>query len=140
MSMENESSFCRWLLAGKLVFLLFHVAAAQQADSRPHRSVELPRHLTSTPQPMPEQLKLPNVPKTARDVRCFRSFTAKSAMTDVVRKCGVPDEHQGSGIYIFLYDMNDGSVVVIGTADLERLLYVTRAASTGTKSLLRKNQ
>jgi hypothetical protein len=60
-------------------------------------------------------------------------------MTDVVRKCGVPDEHQGSGIYIFLYDMNDGSVVVIGTADLKGLLYITQATHKGPKSLLRKN-
>jgi hypothetical protein len=122
-----------------MVLFLFYVAAAQQADSRPHRSVELPRPLTSTPQPMPEQLKVPNAPKTARDVRCFRTFTAKSAMTDVVRKCGVPDEHQGSGIYIFLYDMNDGSVVVIGTADLKRLLYITQATNKRPKPLLRKN-
>lgn len=138
--MENGVTFCRRVLAGGLVLLLFHFASAQQPESRPQSNVELPRHLTNTPQPMPEQLKLPNTPKTARDVRCFRSFTENSAMTDVVRKCGIPDEHQGSGIYIFLYDMDDGSVVVIGTADLKLLLYVTHATNRGTKSLLRKSR
>jgi len=59
-------------------------------------------------------------------------------MKDVVRKCGIPDEHQGSGIYIFLYDMNDGSVVVIGTADLDHLMYVDHIDKRGSGSLLRE--
>jgi PBP1b-binding outer membrane lipoprotein LpoB len=42
-------------------------------------------------QPMPEQFKMPNVPKTARQASCFASFKKDSTMLDVVRKCGVPD-------------------------------------------------
>jgi hypothetical protein len=57
-------------------------------------------------------------------------------MTDVVWKCGIPDEHQGSGIYIFLYDMADGSVVVIGTADLKKLMYINQITDRGSHSLL----
>jgi hypothetical protein len=92
---------------------------------KPHRSVKgLPRYMTDIPQSIPEQIKLPNAPKTTRNADCFRSFTNNSAMIDVVRKCGIPDEHQGSGIYIFLYDMDDGSLVAIGTADLKKLLYM----------------
>jgi len=42
-------------------------------------------------------------------------------MLDVVRKCGVPHKHAGSGIYIFVYYMNDCSTVTVGTPDLKRL-------------------
>jgi hypothetical protein len=59
-------------------------------------------------------------------------------MIDVVRKCGTPDDHQGSGIYIFLYDMDDGSLVVVGTGDLKRLLYMNHIASSRSSSLLAK--
>jgi len=72
-------------------------------------------------QPIPEQLKIPDAPKTARQVSCFRSFNRNSRMIDVVRKCGVPDEHTGSGVYIFGYYMTDCSTVSIGTADLQHL-------------------
>jgi hypothetical protein len=66
-------------------------------------------------QPIPEQLKIPNAPKTAREVSCFVSLNKKSAMADVVSKCGVPDRHLGSGVYIFVYYMNDCSTVSIST-------------------------
>jgi hypothetical protein len=61
-------------------------------------------------------------------------------MTDVVKKCGIPDEHQGSGIYIFLYNMDDGSLVAVGTADLKRLLYITHIENARSTSLLPKDQ
>jgi hypothetical protein len=72
-------------------------------------------------QPMPEQFKIPDAPKTARQVSCFASFKKDSTMLDVVRKCGIPDQHAGSGIYIFVYYMDDCSTVTIGTPDLKRL-------------------
>lgn len=62
-------------------------------------------------QPMPEQLRIPDAPKTARQVSCFASFKEDSTMLDVVRKCGIPDRHTGSGIYIFVYYMDDCSTV-----------------------------
>ncbi len=71
-------------------------------------------------QPMPEQFNSPETPKTAREVSCFTSFKTNSTMTDVVRKCGMPDQHAGSGIYIFVYYMNDCSRVTISTPDLKR--------------------
>ncbi len=65
---------------------------------RSHRTVQLPRYMTDIPQPIPEQIKPQDAPNTARNIECFRSFTHESSMIDVVRKCGIPDEHQGSGI------------------------------------------
>ena len=72
-------------------------------------------------QPMPEQFKVPEAPKTARQVSCFASFKKNSTMLDVVRKCGIPDQHAGSGIYIFVYYMNDCSTVTVSSPDLSRL-------------------
>jgi hypothetical protein len=72
-------------------------------------------------QPMPEQFYITDYPKTARQVSCFTSFKKNSTMFDVVRKCGIPDRHAGSGIYIFAYYMNDCSTVTVGTPDLRQL-------------------
>jgi len=113
------------------------VSENAQIQSKPRRTVKgLPRYMTDSPQPIPEQIQLADAPKTARDVSCFASFTTTSSMQDIVRKCGIPDEHQGSGIFIFLYDMNDGSVVAIGTADLRQLMYVNQITAHGGRSLL----
>jgi hypothetical protein len=70
---------------------------------------------------MPEQFKIPDAPKTARQVSCYTSFEKASTMLDVVRKCGMPDQHTGSGIYIFVYYLNDSSTVTVRTPDLKRL-------------------
>jgi Domain of unknown function (DUF6438) len=72
-------------------------------------------------QPMPEQFKIPNAPKTARHVSCFVAFKKDSTMLDVVKKCGIPDQHAGSAYYIFIYYMDDCSTVTVGTPDLKRL-------------------
>jgi len=72
-------------------------------------------------QPIPEQLKIPDAPKTARQVSCFTSFNKNSTMLDVIRKCGIPDKHMGSGVYIFVYYMTDCSTVSVSTPDLKRL-------------------
>ena len=93
-----------------------HVAAQEKIGEKCHA----PRDPFGN-QPMPEQFKIPDAPKTARQVTCFTSFEKASTMLDVVRKCGVPDQHTGSGIYIFIYYLNDCSTVTVGTPDLKRL-------------------
>lgn len=113
------------------------VGGNAQTESKPRRTVKgLPKYMTDIQQPIPPEIKLPEAPKTARDATCFASFSTTSSMTDVVRKCGIPDEHQGSGIYIFLYDMADGSIVVVGTADLKKLMYISHITDRGSHSLL----
>jgi RNA repair, ligase-Pnkp-associating, region of Hen1 len=44
-------------------------------------------------QPMPEQFKIPDAPKTARQASCFTSFEKASTMLDVARKCEIPEQH-----------------------------------------------
>lgn len=72
-------------------------------------------------QPMPPRFAIPNAPTTARNVSCFTSFKKDSKMLDVVRKCGIPDRHAGSGIYIFVYYVSDCSTVAVSTPDLKRI-------------------
>jgi len=83
-------------------------------------------------QPIPEQLKIPDTAKTARQVSCFTSFKKDSTMLEVVKKCGIPDKHVGSGVYIFVYYMNDCSTVSVSTPDLKRLAisYVKHGKTT----------
>jgi hypothetical protein len=129
------------VLVTSVVALLCVTSFAQQDASKPQRIVTgLPRYMTDIPQPIPDELEVAGAPSTARKVGCFRSFTHATTMVDVVRKCGIPDEHQGSGIYIFLYDMEDGSVVAIGTADLKRLFYINHIEANRTISLLPDKQ
>ena len=97
---------------------------------------DLPRYMTDIPQLIPEEIIVANAPKTTRSVEPFRSLTRAMTMVDVVRRCGVPDEHQGSGIYIFIYHLDDGSIVAVGTADLKRLIYVSHFEVSGKGSEL----
>ena len=90
----------------------------------------------SSSQPMPPEIMLPDAPKAARDIEAFRLLRKTMTMVDVVRKCGLPDEHQGSGIYIFVYCLRDGSMIYIGTADLKSLVYVQHVDKSGKSTPL----
>lgn len=90
----------------------------------------------SSSYPLPREIMLPDAPKTARDIAPFRSLRRTMAMVDVVRKCGLPDEHHGSGIYIFVYRLQDGSSVGIGTSNLKCLLYVRHVDKSGKSTPL----
>jgi hypothetical protein len=109
----------RKLHAVLTVFIFFsylQLAAQETVAERCHAP-----HVSFGNQPMPEQFKIPDAPKTARQISCFTSFKKDSTMLDVVKKCGIPDQHTGSGIWIFVYYMNDCSTVMVGTPDLKRL-------------------
>jgi len=98
----------------------------------------LPGYMRDQSQAIPAQLKVSNAPAKARRIEAFQSLTREMTMTDVVRRCGLPDEHQGSGIYIFIYHQEDGSMVAIGTPDLNRLMYIKHIKPTQeTVSLLK---
>jgi hypothetical protein len=85
-------------------------------------------------QPMPEQFYISDSPETARQVSCFTSFKKDATMFDVVSKCGIPDRHTGSGIYIFVYYMSDCSTVTVGTPDLKHV--GIRHAKNGKTTIL----
>jgi len=78
----------------------------------------------------------PNAPDNKRDINCFRSLTVKMSVNDVVEKCGRPDAELGSGLYIFVWHMPDGSSVSIGTPYLERIGPVRLTDTSGKTTVL----
>ena len=57
-------------------------------------------------------------------------------MLEVVGQCGEPDELGGSGINIFIYHLDDGSLVAVGATSMtEPLLYANHIATTGQTSV-----
>jgi hypothetical protein len=48
-----------------------------------------------------------------------------------VEKCGRSDEETGSGLYIFVWNLRDGSTVAIGTPYLERIDHITYTEPSG---------
>ena len=78
----------------------------------------------------------PNAPTKAPTVDCFRSLRPGVSVESVVQKCGRPDEELGSGIYIFVWHLADGSSVSIGTPYLDRIYDVAYSDSSGKHSSL----
>jgi hypothetical protein len=73
----------------------------------------------------------PNAPDKTLNIECFRSLTPEMSMYKVVQKCGRPDGEFGSGIYIFVWKLADGSSVSIGTPYLDRIGDVRIADASG---------
>jgi hypothetical protein len=98
----------------------------------------LPFYLTATASQNPALDKMfPNPPKTVRELACFRTFSKGTSMNDVVRHCGEPDELGGSGINIFVYHLDDGSLVAIGATGLKSpVLYANHIETLGTATAL----
>lgn len=58
-------------------------------------------------------------------------------MLEVVGQFGEPDELGGSGINIFIYHLDDGSLVAVGAIGaMAPLLYANHIATTGKTSSL----
>jgi|HubBroStandDraft_6_1064221.scaffolds.fasta_scaffold325321_2 hypothetical protein len=54
----------------------------------------------------------------------LRALHSPVAMADVEAILGPPQHDIGSGIYIFTYALDDGTVIRVGTADRQRVLYI----------------
>jgi hypothetical protein len=74
----------------------------------------------------------PNASVTARDLAAFRSLNRRMTMTEVVSRCGLPDELSGSGYYVFTYRLSDGSFVNLTAAGTDgRILYANHLDAKG---------
>lgn len=83
-----------------------------------------------TPQSIIQEM-FPHAHKKVENVDCFRSLTPQMSIYMAVEKCGRPDEEVGSGLYIFVYHLPDGSTVAMGTANLQRIDHITYKESSG---------
>jgi hypothetical protein len=72
-------------------------------------------------------------PPTAasRTLEAFKEIGPSMGLKDVEARLGPPDSDAGSGIYIYVYGLADGSEVRIGAAHPNKVLYVRH----GTNSL-----
>ena len=104
----------------------------------PSMLCKLPGYITATSgQSAALDAMFPKAPKTVRDLAHFRSLKRTMSMSEVVRQCGEPDELGGSGINIFIYHLDDGSLVAIGAAGTTGpLLYANHIGTTGKASAL----
>jgi hypothetical protein len=112
------------------------VLETDSGDSESAKAEVVIRASTSPDQKVLQEL-FPSAPQKAKNGDCFRGFTPRMSIYTVVEKCGRPDEEVGSGIYIFVYHLQDGATVVIGTPDLSRIDHVAYTDASGkTTSLL----
>ena len=75
----------------------------------------------------------PKAVKTSRDLADFLKLKRTMSMTDIVRRCGEPDEVGGSGIAIFVYHLNDGSLVAIGSTGATAESYMPTTSARAEK-------
>jgi hypothetical protein len=71
-----------------------------------------------------------------KDLAHFRMLPKDSRMPDVKRLVGEPDGDMGSGIFMYFWKLDDGTRVVVGTPDNERVLYIDWIKADGTKERL----
>jgi hypothetical protein len=70
-----------------------------------------------TPDKLPKAMQLPTFPATVRSITAFRRLTASLSMKQVIEKYGLPDREIGKSIYIYVYNLTDGSQIHISTFD-----------------------
>ncbi len=84
----------------------------------------------------PRAPSAPPEPRESAPVCGLRSLASvdldwKSAsLESVFARLGEPDREVGSGIYIYEYHLEDGSSLLIGSADHKSILYVRRVRGT----------
>jgi len=62
----------------------------------------------------------------------FRKLKLGTPYATVEQQIGKPKNDIGSGIHIFVYDLSDGSQVLLGFANLDSLLYVKHKLPNGS--------
>jgi hypothetical protein len=71
-----------------------------------------------------------------KDLAHFRLLTKDSTVPDVKRLVGEPDGDMGSGIFMYFWKLDDGTRVIVGTPDNERVLYIDWMKADGAKERL----
>jgi hypothetical protein len=79
----------------------------------------------------PSAAAAPARPSRTLNLDSFRFDWPTTTVQDVVSKVGEPDRDVGSGVYIFLYQLSDGSLVWIWSADGTHIGFV-RHGTTNT--------
>jgi Domian of unknown function (DUF4952) len=78
---------------------------------------------------LPKAMQLRQFPATVRSISAFRRLTTRMSMPQIIQMYGLPDQEIGSGIYIYVYQLNDGSQIHISTIDGQRIRSVVQVRS-----------
>ena len=62
----------------------------------------------------------------------YKSLSLNTPLATITSKIGKPDADIGSGIHIFVYKLPHNEAVWIGSADLQKLMYVKQKKADGT--------
>jgi hypothetical protein len=82
---------------------------------------------------------LVDAPATVRQLEPFKKLKRDSSVMDMIKLVGNPDDEAGSGIYILVYKLEDGTEVHIGAANLnESLMYIVHVSKDGKRENLFK--
>ncbi len=73
-----------------------------------------------------------------RKLEDFRALKKSMSYRDVVAWVGDADADAGSGIHIMVYKLSDGSRVLVGTPDFQKVLYVKHESKEGRTTDLAK--
>ncbi len=91
-----------------------------------------------TPASLPKAMQLSEFPATIRSISAFRRLPASMSMKQVLQTYGLPDREIGSGIYIYVYNLDDGSQIQISTFDGQQVRSVWHVRSGRTPQVLIK--
>ena len=69
-----------------------------------------------------------------RSIEAFKEIGHSTSLRDVERRFGPPNSDIGSGLFIYVYRLPDGSDVRIGASDPNKILYVRH----GTNALFER--
>jgi hypothetical protein len=71
----------------------------------------------------------PKIPSTARSIETFAQIRVGMSMSmkQVIAICGLPDADIGSGIYIYVYNLADGSQVLISAANKNNIIAINHS-------------
>lgn len=95
--------------------LLISFALAGCTDSRPSE---------------PPTAVAPSSGQVSRTIESFRFIGSGTTVGEVTARLGAPDRDLGSGLYVYGYELADGSEVRIGSADGTNVLYVRHGRDT----------
>ncbi len=87
----------------------------------------------------PMERMFPYAAKKTTTTDCFRSFSRRTSVYQVVQACGRPDDDPCSGLYCFVWHLEDGNTIWLGTPYMERIDRLSVTDKSGKQSsLLRK--
>ncbi|MEA4909452.1 MAG: hypothetical protein GYA17_20275 [Chloroflexi bacterium] len=132
LNREKEKDMPQWLLTA-LILLLAACAGgtpSAPAPSTPAAGIDCPSEQCRAPQ-LDEAARAACAAETARSLEAFQGLRPDSTFEELCAQAGPPDWETGSGLLIYIYELEDGSTLWAGFAGPEHLVYARQVGSNG---------